>query len=63
MPSKEPRACPICQHPGIVNLSQHLNGVHCICGEERKQLIERGMVGTQVIVTQPQSNTEKHIAF
>ena len=30
MLSKEPRMCPVCERPGIVNLSQHLNGVHGI---------------------------------
>ena len=63
MPSKEPCTCPICHRPGMVNLSQNLNGVHGIGGQERKQLIQRGMLGTEVIVTQPQSNIEKHIAF
>ena len=48
MPSKEPRTCPICHRPGIINLSQHLNGVHSICGKERKQLIQESMVGNEV---------------
>ena len=63
MPSKEPCMCPICHRPGIVNLSQYLNGAHGICGQERKQLIQRGMVGAEVMATEPQSNIEKHIAF
>ena len=63
MPSKEPRTCLICHRSGIVNLSQHLNGVHGICGQERKQLIRRGMVGAEVMTTEPQSNIEKHIVF
>ena len=64
MPSKEPRTCPICHRPFIVNLNQHLNGVHGICGQERKQLIQRGMIGAEVTeATEPQSNTEKHIVF
>ena len=45
MPSKKPRTCPICHRPGLINLSQHLNGVHRIGGQERK-LIQRGMVGS-----------------
>ena len=45
------------------NLSQHLNGVHRISGQERKQLIQRGMVGSEVMVTEPQSHIEKHISF
>ena len=63
MPSKEPRTYPICQRPGIVNLSQHLNGVHGICRQERKQLIQGSMVGTEVMTTEPQSNIEKHKVF
>ena len=63
MPSKEARECPICHRPGIINLSQHLKGVHHIGGQERKQLIQRGIVDTQVMTTEPQSNIEKHIVF
>ena len=63
MPSKEPHTCPICHRPDIVNLSQHLNGVHGIGGQERKQLIQRGIVGTKVMTTEHQSNIEKHIVF
>ena len=47
MPSKEPRTCPVCQRPGIVNISQHLNGVHSICGQERKRLIRGGLIGQE----------------
>ena len=63
MPSKEPRSCPICHRFGIINLSQHLNGAHGIGGQERKQLIQRGMVGTEVMVTEPESHIEKHTVF
>ena len=63
MPSKKPRTCPICPRPGLINLSQHLSGVHRIGGQEGKQLIQRGMVGSEVMVTEPQSHTEKHISF
>ena len=63
MPSKEPRTCPVCQHPGIVNISQHLNGVHSICGQERKRLIRGGLVATELMTREPQSNIEKHIVF
>ena len=63
MPNKEPRMCPICHRPGIVNLSHHLNGVHGICGRERKRLIQGSMVGTEVMTREPQSNIEKHIVF
>ena len=61
MPSKEPHTCPVCQRPGIVNLSQHLNGVHSICGQQRKRLIRGGLVAT--MTREPQSNIEKHIVF
>ena len=47
MPSKKPGMCPICHRPGLINLSQHLSGVHRIGGQERKQLIQRGMVGSE----------------
>ena len=60
MPSKKPR---ICHCPGIINLSQHLSGVHGIGGQERKQLIQRGMVGMKVMATEPQSHIKKHINF
>ena len=63
MPSKEAHECPICHRPGIINLSQHLKGVHRIGGPERKQLFQRGIVDTEVMTTEPQSNIEKHIVF
>ena len=63
MPSKEPRTCPVCQRPGIVNICQHLNGVHSICGQERKRLIRGGLVATELMTREPQSNIEKHIVF
>ena len=63
MPGKEPCTCPICHRTGIVNLSQHLIGVHEIGGQERKQLIHRFMVGAEVMTTEPQSQIRKHIIF
>ena len=63
MPSKEARSCPICHRPDNVNLSHHLKGVHGNSGQERKQLIQRGIVGSKVMTTEPQSNTERHIVF
>ena len=63
MPSKEARSCPICHRPGVVNLSQDLEGVHGMGGQERKQLIQRGIVDPEVMTTEPQSNIEKHIVF
>ena len=63
MPSKTPHTCPVCHRPGLINLSQHLNGVHNITGQERKRLIQKGMVGSEVMVTEPQSHIQKHISF
>ena len=31
--------------------------------KKKKQLIQRGMVGSEVMVTEPQSHIEKHISF
>ena len=53
MPSKKPCTCPICHRPGLINLSQHLNGVHSITGQETKRLIQEGMVESEVMVTDP----------
>ena len=63
MPSKEARSCSICHHPDNVNFSQHLKCVHGTGGQERRQLIWRGIVDTEVMTTEPQSNIEKHIVF
>ena len=63
MPSKEPCTCPVCQRPGIVNLCQHLNGVHGICGQQRKRLIWGGLVGTEVMTRELQSNIESILYF
>ena len=65
MPSKKPRSCPICHRSSIINLSQHLEGVHGqervhgIDGQERKQLIQREMIESEVNVTVPQLNHSK----
>ena len=63
MPSKTPGMCPVCHRLGRINLSQHLNGVHSITGQERKRLIQKGMVESEVMVTESQSHIEKHISF
>ena len=63
MPSKEALSCPICHRPGIVNLSQHLKGVHGTGGQERRQLIRKRIVDTELMTTEPESNIEKHIVF
>ena len=52
MPSKKPRTCPVCHRPGLIYLSQHLNGVHSITGQERKRLIQKGTAGSEVMVTE-----------
>ena len=63
MPSKQPHTCPVCHRPDIVNLSQHLIGVHGIGGQERKQLSQEGIVGIEVMTTEPLSHIEKYIVF
>ena len=63
MPSKEARSCPICHRPDNIDLSQHLKSVHGTGGQERRQLIQRGIVDTEVMTTEPQSNIKKHIVF
>ena len=68
MPCKKPCSCPISHCSSIINLSQHLKGVHGIGGQERKQLIQREMVRSEVNITDPQlnhtkSHIEKHISF
>ena len=63
MPSKKPCTCPVCHRSGLINVSQHLNGVHSIIGQERKQLIQKGMVESEVMVTESQSYIKKHINF
>ena len=37
----EPKVCPICKHPRVVNLSDHLIRSHNISGKERKTLLRR----------------------
>ena len=49
--------------PWSYNLSQHPSGVHSITGQERKRLIQKGMVESEVMVTESQSHIEKHISF
>ena len=63
MPSFFACSCPICHCPDNVNLSQHSKGVHGIGEQKRKQLIQKGIVDTEVMTTEPQSNIEKHIVF
>ena len=68
MPSKKPRPCPICHRSSIINLSQHIKGVHGIDGQERKQIIQREMNKTEVNIMVPKlnhakSHIERHISF
>ena len=37
----EPNVCPVCEHPRVVNLSDHLIRSHNISGKERKTLLRR----------------------
>ena len=37
----EPKVCPICKHPRVVNLSDHLIRSHNVSGKERKTLLQR----------------------
>ena len=36
MPQNYPKMCPVCNHPKLFNLSDHLSKVHGINGQERK---------------------------
>ena len=37
----EPKVCPICKHPRVVNLSDHLIRSQNISGKEKKTLLRR----------------------
>ena len=37
----EPKVCPVCEHPRVVNLSNHLICSHNISGKEKKALLQR----------------------
>ena len=43
--------CPICNHPSLTNLTQHLTTVHGISGQERKALLRRARFS--VLSSQP----------
>ena len=36
----EPKICPVCEHPTVVNLSDHLIRSHNISGKEKKPLLQ-----------------------
>ena len=46
MPQKYPEMCPVCNHPKLFNLSDHLNKVHGINGQERKYLLAKAPYST-----------------
>ena len=41
MPQKYPKMCPVCNHPKLFNLSDHLTKVHGINGQERKYWLSK----------------------
>ena len=41
MPQKYQEMCPVCNHPKLFNLSDHLNKVHGINGQERKYWLSK----------------------
>ena len=46
MPQKYPKMCPVCNHPKLFNLSDHLNKVHGINGGERKYWLSKAPYST-----------------
>ena len=46
MPQKYPKMCPVCNHPKLLNLSDHLNKVHRINGQERKYWLSKAPYST-----------------
>ena len=46
MPQKYPKMCPVCNHPKLCNLSDHLNKVHGINGRERKYWLSKAPYST-----------------
>ena len=46
MPQKYPKMCPVCNHPKLFNLSDHLNKVHGINGRERKYWLSKALYST-----------------
>ena len=51
MPQQRKLDCPICNHPRLTNLSDHLIHSHNVSGEERKALLRRARFS--VLSTQP----------
>ena len=46
MPQKYPNKCPVCNHAKLFNLSDHLNKVHGINGQERKYWLSKAPYST-----------------
>ena len=46
MPQKYPKMCPVCNHTKLFNLSDHLNKVHGINGQERKYWLSKAPYST-----------------
>ena len=46
MPQKCPKMCPICNHPKLFNLSDHLTKGHGISGQERKYWLSKAPCST-----------------
>ena len=46
MPQKYPKMCPVCNHPRLFNLSDHLTKVHGINGQGRKYLLSKALYST-----------------
>ena len=46
MPQKYPKMCPVCDHPKLFNLSDHLTEVHGINGQERKCWLSKATYST-----------------
>ena len=46
MPQKYPKMCPVCNHPKLFSLSDHLTKVHGINGQERKYWLSKAPYST-----------------
>ena len=44
LPRRFPRICPLCDTPGVINLSSHLKIVHDITGPKRSELLKEASV-------------------
>ena len=46
MPQKYSKMCPVCNHPKLFNLSDHLNKIHGINGQGRKYWLSKAPYST-----------------